>query len=46
VIEKPSQPVTAMQRTEKAKTVESSKPWVDDSDDEGLSYFEKLAEED
>jgi hypothetical protein len=46
VIEKPSQPITAPQRTEKAKTVESSKPWVDDSDDEGLSYFEKLAEED
>lgn len=46
-IEKPSQPVTATQKSEKAKTVESSKPWSDDdSDDEGLSYFEKLAEED
>jgi hypothetical protein len=44
VIEKPSQPV---QRAEKAKTVESSKPWVEDADDdEGLSYFEKLTEED
>lgn len=47
MIEKPSQPVTATQRTEKAKTVESSKPWIDDdSDDDGLSYFEKLAEDD
>jgi len=44
VIEKPSQPV---QRAEKAKTVESSKPWAEDAeDDEGLSYFEKLTEED
>ena len=46
VIEKPSQPVTATKKTEKSKTVESDKPWNDDNDDDGLSYFEKLAEED
>jgi len=27
------------------KTVEDSKPWKEDDDDENLSYFEKLAEE-
>lgn len=43
VIARPSQPAA---RTEKPKTVESTKSWNDDSDDEGLSYFEKLAEED
>lgn len=43
VVVKPSQSVA---RAEKPKTVESTKSWNDDSDDEGLSYFEKLAEED
>jgi hypothetical protein len=44
LIEKPSQSVA--RQTEKPKTVESTKSWSDNDDDEGLSYFEKLAEED
>jgi hypothetical protein len=43
VVVKPSQPVTA-QAPAKKETVESTK--LDDDDDEGLSYFEKLAEDD
>lgn len=43
-VQKPSTPKVA---ADKPKTVESSKPWNDDAnDDEDLSYFEKLAEED
>jgi hypothetical protein len=42
---KPSAPVTASAAPSKPKaTVESSKPW-DDDEDEGISYFEKLAED-
>jgi hypothetical protein len=43
---KPSAPITASASPSKPKpTVESSKPWADDEDDEGISYFEKLAED-
>ena len=40
--------VEPVQRSEKPKTVESSKPWSEEveDDDEDLSYFEKLAKED
>jgi len=41
-VQKPSAPKVA---ADKPKTVESSKPWTED-EDEDLSYFEKLAEED
>jgi hypothetical protein len=45
-IEKPAAPVVAADRPKKS-TAEDSKPWTnDDEDDEGLSYFEKLAEDD
>jgi hypothetical protein len=45
-IEKPAAPVVAADRPKKS-TVEDSKSWTnDDEDDEGLSYFEKLAEDD
>jgi hypothetical protein len=50
VIEKPSAPVTKKAEkpaeVKKAKTVEDDDtPWDKDDDDEGLSYFEKLAED-
>ena len=42
-IEKPAAPVVAADRPKKS-TAEDSKPWAENEDDEGLSYFEKLAE--